>query len=234
VAPSLPGYGFSGPTAQRGWGTRRITDAMAALMARLGFGSYGAHGGDWGAAIARELGVVDRAHVVGVHLTMLLGAVPSRDDADPEVPAERRSRELLGRYRGELSGYAILQSTRPQTLGYALTDSPVGQLAWIAEKFKDWTDSETAPEDAVDRDRLLTNVTLYWLTRTAGSSARLRTPPGAGAPRSRRRARRPAWRCFRETWRCRFAGSRSEPTRSSAGPRCRSADTFPRWRHRSC
>jgi pimeloyl-ACP methyl ester carboxylesterase len=173
VAPSLPGYGFSGPTAQRGWGTRRITDAMAALMARLGFGSYGAHGGDWGAAIARELGVVDRAHVVGVHLTMLLGAVPSRDDADPEVPAERRSRELLGRYRGELSGYAILQSTRPQTLGYALTDSPVGQLAWIAEKFKDWTDSETAPEDAVDRDRLLTNVTLYWLTRTAGSSARL-------------------------------------------------------------
>jgi microsomal epoxide hydrolase len=173
VAPSLPGYGFSGPTTERGWSRTRITDAMAVLMQRLGYGRYAVHGGDWGAAIARGLGVVDAEHVLGVHLTMLLSAVPARDEADQDNPDERRSLQTASRYRAELSGYAILQATRPQTLSYALTDSPVGQLAWIVEKFKDWTDSNDVPEDAVDRDQLLTNVMLYWLTRTAGSSARL-------------------------------------------------------------
>jgi pimeloyl-ACP methyl ester carboxylesterase len=173
VAPSLPGYGFSGPTLETGWGVARVTAAMAALMQRLGYGCYGVHGGDWGATIARGLGVTDAERVTGVHLTMLLGAVPSHRDTDPDDPEEQRSLAVAGRYRAELAGYAILQATRPQTLAYALTDSPVGQLAWIAEKFKDWTDSDTVPEDAVDRDQLLTNVMLYWLTRTAGSSARL-------------------------------------------------------------
>ena len=187
VAPSLPGYGFSGPTTERGWSRRRVSEAMAALMAQLGYGSYVVHGGDWGAAIARELGVIDSAHVDAVHLTMLLSAAARRREHDPDSETERRSLAVAARYRAELSGYAIEQSTRPQTLSYALTDSPVGQLAWIAEKFKDWTDSVDAPEDAVDRDQLLTNVTLYWLTRTAGSSARLywetaHAPGGWGAP----------------------------------------------------
>ena len=144
-------------------------------MAQLGEARYLVHGGDWGAAIARELGVIDAEHVIAVHLTMMLSAAARRRDHAPESESEseRRSLAAAARYRSELSGYAIEQSTRPQTLSYALTDSPVGQLAWIVEKFKDWTDSETAPEDAVDRDQLLTNVTLYWLTRTAGSSARL-------------------------------------------------------------
>ena len=181
VAPSLPGYGFSGPTIERGWGRRRVSAAMAALMAQLRYGSYLVHGGDWGAAIARELGVIDAGRVDAVHLTMFLSAAARRRDHDPgsdqdpesDSETERRSLAAAARYRAELSGYAIEQATRPQTLSYALTDSPVGQLAWIAEKFKDWTDSTDAPEDAVDRDQLLTNVTLYWLTRTAGSSARL-------------------------------------------------------------
>ena len=173
VAPSLPGYGFSGPTTQRGWSRRRVSEAMAALMAQLRYGSYLVHGGDWGAAIARELGVIDAGHVDAVQLTMLLSAAARRRDHDPDSEVQRRSLAAAERYRSELSGYAIEQATRPQTLSYALTDSPVGQLAWIAEKFKDWTDSTDAPEDAVDRDQLLTNVTLYWLTRTAGSSARL-------------------------------------------------------------
>ena len=189
VAPSLPGYGFSGPTTQRGWNRTRVSRAMATLMARLGYDAYCAHGGDWGAAIARELGVIDAEHVVAVHLTMLLSAAATRRDHDPASELEQRSLAAAQRYRRELSGYAIEQSTRPQTLSYALTDSPIGQLVWIAEKFKDWTDSETAPEDAVDRDQLLTNVTLYWLTRTAGSSARLyyetaHAPGGWGAPES--------------------------------------------------
>jgi pimeloyl-ACP methyl ester carboxylesterase len=186
VAPSLPGYGFSGPTSEPGWGLRRVTEAMAALMDRLGYARYAAHGGDWGAAISRELGVVDPAHLLGVHLTMLVSASASRSDANLDDERERRSVEVARHYRRELAGYAKLQATRPQTLSYALTDSPVGQLAWIVERFKDWTDSELAPEDAVDRDQLLTNVMLYWLTRTAGSSARLyyetaHAPGGWGA-----------------------------------------------------
>jgi microsomal epoxide hydrolase len=186
VAPSLPGFGFSGPTPERGWGRRRMTGALAALMERLGYSRYGAHGGDWGAAISRELGLVDPDHVIAVHLTMLLSASAPRGEADPDNDAEQRSLQARARYSAELSGYAILQSTRPQTLSYALTDSPVGQLAWIAERFKDWTDSSRAPEDAVDRDQMLTNVMLYWLTGTAGSSARLyyetaHAPGGWGA-----------------------------------------------------
>jgi pimeloyl-ACP methyl ester carboxylesterase len=134
VAPSLPGYGFSGPTPDRGWGVRRIAAAMAELMGRLGYRRFGAHGGDWGAAIARELGVLAPDRVLGAHITMLSSAAASRRDADADADAdpqdERQQRSLAAaaRYRRDLSGYAILQSTRPQTLSYALTDSPVGQL----------------------------------------------------------------------------------------------------------
>jgi pimeloyl-ACP methyl ester carboxylesterase len=180
VCPSLPGYGFSGPTPDSGWDVRRVADAIAVLMSRLGYGRYGAQGGDWGSVVSRELGLLDGDRVVGVHLNMLssvaaddLAAADVLTDVDALADDERESLQLTARYRAELSGYAKLQATRPQTLAYALTDSPVGQLAWIVEKFREWTDSGQVPEDAVDRDQMLTNVMLYWLTGTAGSSARL-------------------------------------------------------------
>jgi epoxide hydrolase len=181
VIPSIPGFGFSGPTKEPGWEYRRIAVAFAELMERLGYRRYGTQGGDWGAAISRELGRVRPEHVIGVHLNLIPDSAASTEPTEAELaaldPAERertlsswrRTRE----WARDRQGYAQLQSTRPQTLAYALTDSPVGQLAWIAEKFKEWTDSRDRPEDAVDRDLLLTNVMLYWLTRTAGSAARL-------------------------------------------------------------
>jgi pimeloyl-ACP methyl ester carboxylesterase len=176
IAPSLPGFGLSGPTAEPGWEARRIASAWAELMGRLGHERYGAHGGDAGALVSPQLGRLAPERVVGVHVNnATIGFMPFDPAELPDpTPAEQVILDGVQRYDRELSGYAYLQSTRPQTLAYALTDSPVGQLAWIVEKFKDWTDPEAElPEDAVDRDRLLTNVTLYWLTATAGSSANL-------------------------------------------------------------
>lgn len=173
VVPSIPGFGFSGPTREAGWGVQRVAGAWVELMGRLGYERYGAHGGDFGAQISRELGVTDADRVVGVHLTEILSASLSSEDADFSDERERKSVEAGYRYEYELSGYMWVQSQRPQTLAYGLADSPVGQLAWIVEKFKDWTDSAEAPEDAVDRDQMLTNVMLYWLTNTANSSARI-------------------------------------------------------------
>jgi len=170
VIPSIPGYGFSGPTTEPGWNVARIALAWDELMTRLGYERYGAQGGDWGSAISRELGISVPGHVVGVHLNMLIpsGAAEQLDLTDEERRRLDRSRQ----FRNTGMGYGAIQSTRPQTLAYALTDSPAGQLAWIVDKFRDWTDGDL-PEDAVDRDQMLTNVTLYWLTATAGSSARL-------------------------------------------------------------
>jgi microsomal epoxide hydrolase len=174
VIPAIPGFGFSGPTLETGWNVSRIARAWAELMSRLGYDRYGAQGGDWGSGISRELGRIAPDRVVGVHLNMLL-TFPSGDPADlANLTEDEQARlAMLTRYDRELSGYARIQSTRPQTLAYGLTDSPVGQLAWIVEKFKEWTDSTLVPEDAVDRDQMLTNVMFYWLTATAGSSARL-------------------------------------------------------------
>jgi epoxide hydrolase len=170
VLPSIPGYGFSGPTGEPGWNVARIALAWDELMTRLGYERYGAQGGDWGSAISRQLGISVPRHVIGVHLNMLLTASMPDDPGLTEV--EKRRVERLREFRATGMGYGWIQSTRPQTLAYALTDSPAGQLAWIAEKFRDWTDGDL-PEDAVDRDQMLTNITLYWLTGTAGSSARL-------------------------------------------------------------
>ena len=122
--------------------------------------------------ISRHLGILDADHVAASPLTALLSSSASPDSADPDDPEERESLDKTQRYQREPIGYALLQSTRPQTLAHALADSPVGQLAWIVERFKDWTDSIDRPEDAVDRDAMLTNVMLCWLHRTAGSSAR--------------------------------------------------------------
>lgn len=171
VVPSMPGYGFSGRTRDRGWNVNRIASAWAELMTRLGYERFGAQGGDWGAGISRELGLVVPERMIGVHVNMLFTAVP--DEPDPPLTDDERARlERRDRYRTGGLGYGAIQSTRPQTLAYALTDSPVGQLAWIAEKFAEWTDSPE-PAGGVDRDRLLTNVSVYWFTATAGSSARL-------------------------------------------------------------
>jgi len=171
VMPSIPGYGFSGPTNDTGWDHLRVAKAFAQLMSRLGYERYGVQGGDWGAAISRDLAVVDADHVVGAHLNMFTTRPPS--DVSDLSDDERERIDRARAFQRDGWGYGQIQGTRPQTLSYALTDSPVGQLAWIVEKFKEWTDSTEVPEDAVDRDRLLTNVTLYWLTATAGSSARL-------------------------------------------------------------
>ncbi|WP_329430060.1 epoxide hydrolase [Streptosporangium sp. NBC_01495] len=173
VIPSIPGYGLSGPTHEGGWDVRRVARAWAELMRRLGYHRYGAQGGDWGHAITRELGVIDTGHVIGIHLNTLLTPPPSDPAEAAELTDDDKARlERMISAEPDMSGYAKIQGTRPQTLAYALTDSPVGQLAWIVEKFKEWTDSTDVPEDAVSRDRLLTNVMLYWLTATAGSSAR--------------------------------------------------------------
>jgi hypothetical protein len=177
VAPSIPGFGFSGPTRETGWGIPRIARAFATLMDRLGYERYGAHGGDTGAIVSPELGRVAPEHMVGVHVNAATVGFMPFGPLDPETDAaltdsERERVKRAEHYNQELSGYAIVQGTRPQTLAYGLTDSPVGQLAWIVEKFKDWTDpAAELPEDAVDRDQLLTDVSVYWLTRTAGSSA---------------------------------------------------------------
>jgi epoxide hydrolase len=179
VIPSLPGHGFSGPTHQAGWTTNRVARAWAELMARLGYDRYGAQGGDWGAFVSPELGRLDPDHVVGVHLNAAtFGFIPF-GPVDPEELAsftgveKARLERLSASTAGPGNGYFEVQAQRPQTIGYALTDSPVGQLAWIVERFKEWSHAAEVPEDAVDRDQLLTNVMLYWLTGTANSSARL-------------------------------------------------------------
>jgi epoxide hydrolase len=190
VAPSVPGFGFSTPVSEPGWNHERIARAWAELMRRLGYDRYGAHGGDTGSVVSPELGRVAPDHVVGVHICGAL-AYPSGDPTDFEGLSEAEEARLAvaKRLRQHGTGYADIQSTRPQTLAYALSDSPVGQLAWIVEKFKEWTDpTHELPESAVDRDQLLTNVTLYWLTGTGASSAHLyyevRAASGAPAERS--------------------------------------------------
>ncbi|MGH2518028.1 MAG: epoxide hydrolase family protein [Ktedonobacterales bacterium] len=179
VIPSIPGYGFSGPTHDAGWTTARVAKAWAELMDRLGYTRYGAQGGDWGAFVSPELGRVAADHVVGVHVNAAtFGFIPfgpvEPDELATFTDAEKQRLERLNNFLTEGNGYFQIQSTRPQTLAYGLTDSPVGQLAWIVEKFKEWTfPSADLPEAAIDRDRMLTDVMLYWLTGTAGSSARL-------------------------------------------------------------
>jgi len=191
VIPSLPGYGFSGPPPGTGWNDTRTATALTRLMARLGYDRYGVQGGDVGAFIAPLMGRAAPDHVIGVHVNGLL----TFPDGDAETmaaltDAERARLEGMQRWQRELGAYMQLQGTRPQTIAAALHDSPVGQLAWIVEKFKDWTDpSAELPEDAVDRDRILTDVSIYWFTGTAGSAAHTYyerfNDPAMWAPRER-------------------------------------------------
>jgi epoxide hydrolase len=169
VIPSIPGYGFSGPTHDTGWDSARVAKAWDALMKRLGYERYGAHGGDAGALITRELGILKPEGLVGVHVLQIF-AFPS---GDPEEMARMDDYEKEGMKNFDNfeanSGYLRIQQTRPQTLAYGLTDSPAGQLAWNTELFAGFG-GEGA--DHLDRDRFLTHVSIFWFTATAGSSAR--------------------------------------------------------------
>lgn len=176
VIPSIPGFGFSGPTHDSGWSTARVALAWAELMRRLGYDRYGAQGGDFGAFVSPELGHVDPDHVIGVHVNAAtVGFIPWAE-VDPAEMATFTDDEKarFGRLQDFLSqgnGCFQIQATRPQTIAFGLADSPVGQLAWIVDKFHDWT--HVPLDEAIGRDDLLTNVMLYWLTGTAASSARM-------------------------------------------------------------
>jgi pimeloyl-ACP methyl ester carboxylesterase len=173
VAPSLPGYGFSMPVRETGWAMSRTGRAWAELMRRLGYGRYGLHGGDIGAGVSGAVAGIDAERVVGLHTvtdpdtaaataTFIPGMA---DGLDANDPVDKLLLERMNRFRNEDSGYLAIQNTRPQTVSYGLTDSPVAQLTWIAESFENWTDLP------IDRDQLLTNVSIYWFTGAAASAA---------------------------------------------------------------
>ena len=190
VAPSLPGFGFSTPVTEPGWELARTVRAYVELMRRLGYERYGAQGGDIGAGVCGGLSGLDSDRVVGTHIVATAAGFPPDQPIEVENPSdvERARVERFNRFVAEGTAYLRLQATRPQTLAYSLTDSPVGQLAWIVEKFKEWADPRIhVPEDAYDRDELLTNVSVYWFTRSGASAARVIyenfhaqgwTPPG--------------------------------------------------------
>ncbi len=195
VCPSLPGFGFSGKPTGTGWGVERIADCWAELMAGLGYERYGAQGGDWGSAVTTAIGTRHPEHCLGIHLNMVMRwnmAIPDLRSDDPEWSPEERGSVAAIRYFAEWeSSYNRQHATRPQTVGYGLTDSPAGQAAWILEKFRAWTDCDGHPENVLSRDEMLDNVMLYWLNANATSSARLywemfrpgaRSPGGTTAP----------------------------------------------------
>lgn len=176
VVPSLPGYGFSGKPRRPGTSVAVIADMWIELMQRLGYNSFLAHGGDWGAMVSQAIALAPNTPCHGIHITLPVVA-PDPNTLSSPLPEEVRAMEVFNFYEQWDSGYAKQQSTRPQTLSYGLADSPVGQLAWIVEKYAQWCDCEQNairhPENAVDRDDLLDTVTLYWLSNSAASSARL-------------------------------------------------------------
>ena len=172
VCPTLPGYGFSDKPSEPGWGVDKIGATWAILMARLGYGRYFAQGGDWGSMVTTAVGVQDPDHCMGIHLNMPVAA-PDPETMSDLTTGEQAALASLSHYAEQESGYSKQQSTRPQTVGYGLVDSPVGQAAWVIEKFFAWTDCDGHPENVLTRDELLDNVMMYWLPGAAASSARL-------------------------------------------------------------
>ncbi len=173
VAPSLPGFGFSSKPTAPGVTAERIAAVWAALMTRLGYARYAAQGGDWGSVVTSRLGATDTEHCAGIHVTLSMTTGPA---GAPTEPDELEAIARLQHYLAVDSGYSTQQKTRPQTVGYGLHDSPVGQLAWILEKLWAWTDHRHVPDDplaVLGRDEVLDDITLYWVTGTATSSARL-------------------------------------------------------------
>ncbi len=171
VAPSLPGFGFSDKPAATGWDTERIAAAWVELMGRLGYSTFLAHGGDWGGNITTVLGGRFPGRVLGVH--SLFAEAPPGMTTDGLTGTERAWTEETRHFWRHRAAYAKQQATRPQTIGYALTDSPVALLAWILDKFAEWSDTQDSPFETISRDRVLDNVTLYWLTRSGASAARI-------------------------------------------------------------
>jgi pimeloyl-ACP methyl ester carboxylesterase len=171
IAPSLPGYGFSPPPSVPGWDIRRVAEAFVVLMARLGHEQYGAQGGDWGAQITTRMATLDPAHCVGLHVNMPIAGPPPGET--PLSDEEQADLAVMARFQREDAAYAQIQGTHPQTLGVALDDSPAGLLAWIAQRFRDWSDCDGHLMRSFSGDQLLTNVMVYWVTRTFTSSARL-------------------------------------------------------------
>lgn len=172
VIPSLPGFGLSGPTMTVGISPRTIATMWIELMERLGYDGYIAQGGDWGAIITSWIGELDPARCAGIHINML----PITPTQELLADMTAQEQEMLGEamaFRDNETGYQAIQSTKPQTLSFGLADSPSGQLAWIYEKFRTWSDCEGDVFSVHDRDRFLTNVALYWFTNTGGSSARI-------------------------------------------------------------
>ncbi|MCL6292720.1 epoxide hydrolase family protein [Streptomyces sp. 43Y-GA-1] len=171
VVPSLPGFGYSDRPATTGWGTEKIAAAWVELMGRLGYDTFLAHGGDWGGVITTILGGRFPEHVLGIHTTT--AQAPPGLTTDGLTAAERGWTEETRDFWLRRAAYAKQQATRPQTIGYALVDSPVGLLAWILDKFAEWSDTEDSPFERISIDRILDDVTLYWLTRTGASAARI-------------------------------------------------------------
>jgi pimeloyl-ACP methyl ester carboxylesterase len=172
VLPTLPGYGFSDKPARQGWGVEKIASAWAELMKRLGYEWYVAQGGDWGAAVTTDIAISDPEHCHGIHLNMVTVG-PDSSTMDSLTEREKDALAGLKYYQDWDSGYSKEQSTRPQTVGYGLVDSPAGQAAWILEKFWAWTDSNGHPENVLTRDEMLDDVMMYWLPAAGASSARL-------------------------------------------------------------
>ena len=177
VIPSLPGFGFSGQPAETGWGLPKIASAWHQLMSVLGYERWFAQGGDWGSAVTEVIASQNLGGCAGIHVNMI-AAPPSREDKKKLTESEEKMLSRLQWYQRKETGFSIQQSSRPQTLGYGLADSPVGQMAWIIEKFHGWSDcadgsGHSHPENAFSRDHLLDNVMLYWLNNASTSSAHL-------------------------------------------------------------
>ncbi len=172
VCPSLAGYGFSGKPTKPGWGVQKMGLEWGHLMARLGYSAYLAQGGDWGSIVTSQVALQDPQHCKGIHLNMVI-APPDPDTMSSLTPLEQSALAGMKHYQDWDSGYSKEQSTRPQTVGYGLVDSPVGQMAWIMEKFWAWTDCDGHPENVLTRDEMLDNVMVYWLNAAGASSARL-------------------------------------------------------------
>jgi microsomal epoxide hydrolase len=175
VCPSLPGYGFSDPPRKPGFDIRSMAELVAKLMHELSYGRYGAQGGDWGAFVTTWLAQLEPERVCGIHLNMVV-AGPPKDEENPQEGLSAQELQALadmGKFTAEESAYQQIQGTKPQTLGYGLNDSPAGLAAWIVEKFRTWTDCDGDVERCVNKDELLTNIMIYWATRSITSSTRL-------------------------------------------------------------
>ena len=172
VCPTLPGFGFSGKPTTPGWDIAKIATAWNTLMVRLGYDHYLAQGGDWGAIVTSMIGAQNLGNCQGIHITMPI-VPPDPETMNDLSELEKSTLAGLKFYQDHDSGYSKQQATRPQTLGYGLADSPIGQAAWIIEKFYQWTDCDGHPENVISRDELLDNVMLYWLPDAGASSARI-------------------------------------------------------------